>query len=69
MKPTDILLISLLEILDISIYNPAPDPRKRYERCSKLTIKIPEHHIRHSSVFTVNVEHISQLFLVFLLLN
>ena len=37
--------------------------RKRYEICLKLTIKTPER------VFIVNFEHISLLFLVFLLLT
>ena len=36
------------------------------ETCSKLTVKTPE---RRSDVFTVNFEHISQLFLVLLLLT
>ena len=36
--------------------------RKRYETCSKLTIKSPKRVI-------VNFEHISHLFLVFLLLT
>ena len=35
--------------------------------CSKLTVKTSRH-CRHSGVFIVNTEHISQLFLVFLLL-
>ena len=42
--------------------------RKRCETCSKLTIKTPERR-RCSGAFTVNFEHILQLFLVFLLLN
>ena len=40
--------------------------RKRCEIYSKLTIKAPE---RCSDVFIVNFEHISHVFLVFLLLN
>ena len=40
--------------------------RKRCEICSKLTVT-PEQ--RRSGVFIVNFEHISQLFLVFLLLT
>ena len=37
--------------------------RKRCEICSKLTIKIPEQrHWRRSTVFTVNLEHVSHLF-------
>ena len=39
---------------------------KRCEISSKLTIKTPERR-RRSGVFTVNFEHISHLFLVFLL--
>ena len=42
---------------------------KMYEICSKLTRKTQEKsHWRHSGVFIVNFEHISDLFLVFLLL-
>ena len=40
--------------------------RKRCETCSKLTIKTPQW---RSSVFVVDFEHISHLFLVFLLLT
>ena len=44
--------------------------RKRSEICSVLTIKTPERHqLRRSGVFIVNFEHISHLFLVFLLLT
>ena len=44
--------------------------RKRCERFSKLTIKTPYwRHWNHSVAFIVNFEHISDLFLVFLLLN
>ena len=44
--------------------------RKRYEICLKLTIKATKrHHWRPSGVFIVNFEHISHLFLVFLLLT
>ena len=44
--------------------------RKRCEICSKLTIKTPERHYWHrSGVFIANVEHISHLVLVFLLLT
>ena len=44
--------------------------RKKYEICSKLTIKTPERrHWCRSRVFIVNFEHISPLFLVFLLLT
>ena len=43
--------------------------RKRCKICSKLTIKTPERRQwRRSDVFIVNFEHISHLFLVFLLL-
>ena len=42
--------------------------RKKCGICSKLTIKTPERrHWRRSDVFIVNFEHISHLFLVFLL--
>ena len=43
---------------------------KRHEICSKLTIKTtePSESLR-SGAFIVNLEHISYLFLVFLLLN
>ena len=38
--------------------------------CSELTIKTPERRrLRRSGVFMVNFEHISYLFLVFLLLT
>ena len=44
--------------------------RKRCEICLKLTIKTPEQrHWRRSGVFTVNFEHISHLFLLFLSLT
>ena len=42
--------------------------RKRFEICSELTLKPPERRQwRRSKVFIVNFEHISHLFLVFLL--
>ena len=38
--------------------------RRRYEICSKLTIKTPERrHQRRSDVFIVNFEHISHIFI------
>ena len=44
--------------------------RARCETCSKLTIKTPERrHWRRSGVFIVNLEHVSRLVLVFLLLT
>ena len=44
--------------------------RTKCEICSKLTIKTPDQrNWRHSGVFIVNFEHISQLILVFLLLT
>ena len=44
--------------------------RKRCAVCSKLTIMTPEQrHWRRSGVFIINFEHISHLFLVFLLLT
>ena len=43
---------------------------KRYEICSKLTTKTPEQRQWYcSGVFTINLEHISHLFLLFLLLT
>ena len=43
--------------------------RLRYEICSKLKIKTPERRQRYlSGVFIVNFEHISHIFLMFLLL-
>ena len=37
--------------------------RKRYEKCLKLIIKTPERcHCRHSGVFMITFEHISQAF-------
>ena len=44
--------------------------RKRCDICSKETIKTPKRpHWRRSSIFIVNLEHISQLFLVFPLVD
>ena len=44
--------------------------RERFEICSKLTLKTPEQHQwRRSGVFIDSFEHISRLFLVFLLLT
>ena len=44
--------------------------RKRYKICSKLTMKTPEQcQWLPSDVFIVNFEHISHLFVVFLLLT
>ena len=43
--------------------------RKRCEICSKLTIKTRERRRRRSGVFIVNFEHVSHLFLLFLLLT
>ena len=42
--------------------------RARCEICSNLTIKAPERRLR-SGVFIVNLEHISHLVLVFVLLT
>ena len=42
--------------------------RRRYEKCSKLTIKTPERRRSLFDVFIVNFEQISQFLLVFLLL-
>ena len=44
--------------------------RTKCEICSKLTIKTPERrHWRRSGVFIINLEHISHLVLMFLLLT
>ena len=44
--------------------------RKRCEICLKLTIKTPEwRHWARSSLFIVNLEHVSYLFLVYILLT
>ena len=44
--------------------------RKRFEICSKLTIKTPEQRQWcRSGIFIINFAHISYLFLMFLLLN
>ena len=44
--------------------------RKRWEMCSKLTIKIPERRQwRRSRIIFINFKHISDLVLVFLLLT
>ena len=80
-----IILMILLpsRLLMVIITNPSNNPaniyllkvnkrntRKRCGICSKLTIKTPErHHWRRSAIFIVNFEHISQFFLVYLLLT
>ena len=43
--------------------------KTRCEKCSRLTIKTPERRHCRSGVFIVNMENISQFFLVFLLLT
>ena len=44
--------------------------RKRCEICSKLTTKTPKkRHLRNSGVFNVHFEYISDVFLLFLLLD
>ena len=75
-SPLDCLKTTLDTLL--AQYNPANiylfkannrNTRKGCEICSKLTIKTREwRHWRLSGVFLVNFEHISNLFLVFLLL-
>ena len=58
-KPADIYLLKVNN----------RNTREKCEICSKLTIKIPEQRQwRRSGIFIVNFEHISHLFLVFLLL-
>ena len=56
-----------------NIYQLKVNDRNTGTRCeifSKLAIKIPERrHWRHSGVFIVNMEHISRLVLVLLLLT
>ena len=64
------LISNLVDLFSINIYLfkvNNRNTRKRCEICSKLTIKILER--RHSSIFIVNFEHISHLFLVLLLLT
>ena len=43
--------------------------KKRCEISSKLTIKTPKRHQKRHPVFIANFEHISHLFLAFLLLT
>ena len=43
--------------------------RKRYEICSKLTMKTPEQHRLRSSVIIITFEYIAHLSLVFLFLS
>ena len=53
-----------------TIYLFQVNTRKRCKICSKLSIKTSERrHYRRSGVFIINFEHISYLFLVFLLLT
>ena len=65
--------LNVLESLSAMIYLFKVNNRdtiKRCEICSKFTIKTSDrHHQRRSGVFIVNFEHVSHLFLVFLLLN
>ena len=66
-------LLSSKEITQAGIYLPEVNnrsTRKSCEICLKLTIKMPEtRQWRHSGIFIVNFKHISQLFLVLLLLT
>ena len=56
--------------VNIYLFQVNRDARKMCEICSKLTIKTPEQrHWRRYGVFIVNFEHISHIFLVFLLLT
>ena len=72
----DVFLVSLSLIPQLtftcsnSTVEKTRNTRKRCEICSKLTIKTLEQRQRcRSGVFIVNFEHISHLFLVFLLLT
>ena len=52
------------------VQSPQWNTRRKCEICSKLTIKTPEQrHWRCSGVLNVNFEHVSHLFLMFLLYN
>ena len=69
------ILVKFVEILKrypskhLPVQSQHRNTRKRCKISSKLTIKIPERgHWRHTVVFIVNFEHISHLFLQFLLL-
>ena len=61
------LNVSQLSQITLLVQSNNRNTRRRREICSKVTIKIPEW--RRSGVFTDNLEQISHLFLVFLLLT
>ena len=66
---TDIVLLSLSQANNY-LFKVNCRSTKKSEICSELIIKTPERCQRcHSGVSTVNFEHISHLFLVFLLLT
>ena len=63
-------MLRVITKLTCACLNSTIDAKKRCEICSKLTIKTPERRQwRPSGIFIANSEHISLLFLVFLLLN
>ena len=70
-KKTDIVFRILIQnfLADFYLFKVnKKDTRKTCQICSKLTMKTPERrHLHRSGVFIVNFEHISNLFLVFLL--
>ena len=70
-KKTDIVFRILIQnfLADFYLFKVnKKDTRKTCKICSKLTMKTPERrHLHRSGVFIVNFEHISHLFLVFLL--
>ena len=70
-KKTDIVFRILIQnfLADFYLFKVnKKDTRKTCKICSKLTMKTPERrHLHRSGVFIVNFEHISNLFLVFLL--
>ena len=70
-KKTDIVFRILIQnfLADFYLFKVnKKGTRKTCKICSKLTMKTPERrHLHRSGVFIVNFEHISNLFLVFLL--
>ena len=80
-SPRSVLCFQLSKAMNLTVLISSPadnymfkvnnrNTRTRCEICSKLTIKTSERrHWRHSGVFIVNVGHISNFVLVFLLLT
>ena len=64
-------IISVIYPVDVYLFKGnIKNIRKRCEICSKLTVKAPERrNWSPSGVFIVNLQHISHVLLVFLLLN